>query len=210
MSTGSAPPAALALLALVAFGCGRPEVPDARDAARAYAEALRRGDHRAVYGMMTRESQRSLGEKGTQRLLADAKAELDKQAASLLEPGTRVEAVATYRLEDGESADLVLGEHGFRVGAAGTFPSAARTPAQALEALRRALARRSYPALVRVLSSETQSAVETEVRSLVEGLENAETLEVKVEGDTATVEVPGGHRVRLKREAGVWRVDDVE
>jgi len=210
MSKGSAPQAALALVALLAIGCGRPEVPDARDAARAYAEAVRRGDHQAVFAMMTRESQRALGEQGAQRLLADAKVELGRQATGLLEEGARVEAVATYRLEDGESAELVLTPQGFRVGAAGTFPSAARTPAQALEGLRRALARRSYPALVRVLSSETQNAVETEVRSLVEGLENAETLEVKVEGDTATVEVPGGHRIRLKREAGVWRVDDVE
>jgi hypothetical protein len=210
MSKGSRSLAALALLALVLPGCGRPEVPDARDAARAYAEALRRGDHRAVFGMLTSESQRALGEKGTERLLADTKVELGRQASSLLEPNTRVEAVATYRLEDGESAVLLHGDEGFRVGAAGTFPSAARTPAQALEGLRRALARRSYPALVRVLSSETQSALETEVRSLVEGLENAETLEVKVEGDIATVEVPGGHRIRLKRESGVWRVDDVE
>lgn len=210
MSKGPAPVAALALAALAGVACGRPEVPDARDAAKAYAEALRRGDHQAVYGMMTRESQRALGAQGTQRLLADAKGELARQSASLLEPGTRVEAVATYRLEDGESTELVLTDQGFRVSAAGTFPSAARTPAQALEALRRALARRSYPALVRVLSSETQSAVETEVRALVEGLENAETLDVKVEGDSATVEVPGGHRIRLKREAGVWRVDDVE
>jgi hypothetical protein len=210
MNNGTALAASIALFALLAAGCGRPEVPDARDAARAYAEALRRGDHDAVFRMMTRESQQALGKQGTQRLLADAKVELKKQASALLEQGTRVEAKAVYRLEDGESAELVLADDGFRVAAAGAFPAAARTPAQALTVLRQALARRSYPALVRVLSSETQSALETEVRGLVEGLEHAETLEIKVEGDTATVDVKSGHRIHLKREAGAWRVDDVE
>lgn len=201
---------ALTVLALAVGACGRPEVPDARDAARAYAAAVRRGDHQAVYGMMTQESQRALGLEGTRRVLRDAKAELERQANSVLQHESRVDAVATYRLRDGESAELTLTDEGFRVSAAGTFPTGARTPAQALEELRRALARRSYPALIRVLSSETQGALENEVKSLVEGLENAETLEVKVEGDSATVEVPGGRRVRLKRESGVWRVDDLE
>jgi hypothetical protein len=200
-----------ALSAALAVGaCARPEVPDARDAAKAYADAARRGDHQAIYAMLSKEAQTAYGEQGTARLVAESKQELARQGQSLAEPGVRVEAVATYRLEDGESAELELAEDGFRVSAAGTFPVAARTPAQALEELRRALSRRSYSALVRVLSSETKSALESEMRTLVEGLSNAETLDVKVEGDSAVVEVPGGHRVRLKREGGVWRVDDLE
>lgn len=198
------------MTALAVGACARPEVPDARDAARAYAEAAQRGDHQAIFAMLTREAQTAYGPEGTAELVKDARQELAHQGQSLLGPGVRVEAVATYRLEDGESVELELGEEGFRVSAAGTLPVAARTPAQALEALRRALARRSYSALVRVLSSETRSALESEVRSLVDGLSNAETLDVKLEGDSATVEVPGGHRVRLKREAGAWRVDDWE
>jgi len=31
-----------------------------------------------------------------------------------------------------------------------------------------------------------------------------------VTGDAATVSVPGGHSVKLKREGGVWRVDDFD
>ncbi|HEV8246122.1 MAG TPA: hypothetical protein VGP93_10160 [Polyangiaceae bacterium] len=196
--------------AIAALGCSRPEVPDARDAARAYAEAVNRGDHQAVYALLTRDSRRDYGVEGTRRLLADAKQELTRQGAALLQPGTRVDAVAHYQLLDGESAELVLTEHGFRLSAAGTFPAAARTPAQALEELRRALSRRSYAAVIRLLSSDAQGTLESEVRSVVKGLENAQTLDVKVEGDAATVEVPGGHRITLKRESGIWRVDNVE
>jgi hypothetical protein len=43
----------------------------------------------------------------------------------------------------------------------------------------------------------------------VRGLEDAETLDVQVRGDAAEVELPGGHIVKLKRERGVWRIEDL-
>jgi hypothetical protein len=98
----------------------------------------------------------------------------------------------------------------FRVSAAAGLPAGARTPAQALGELRGALARRSYAALVRVLSGETRSALEGDMRSLVEGLEHPDALDVRAHGETAEVEVPGGHKVLLKREAGVWKVVDFD
>jgi hypothetical protein len=63
---------------------------------------------------------------------------------------------------------------------------------------------------MRVLSPATRAAVEADLRSLVSGLEKPETLQVQTNGDSATVQVPGGHRVRLKREGGIWRVDDFD
>jgi hypothetical protein len=44
----------------------------------------------------------------------------------------------------------------------------------------------------------------------VNGLERAETLHVLVTGDAAVVTVPGGHTVKLRRDGGVWRVDDFD
>ena len=61
-----------------------------------------------------------------------------------------------------------------------------------------------------MLSLETRDALETDLRSLVEGLENPQTLDVKVSGDNAVVTVPGGHQVKLKREAGVWKIQDFD
>ncbi|MBX3200627.1 MAG: hypothetical protein KF894_20990 [Labilithrix sp.] len=43
----------------------------------------------------------------------------------------------------------------------------------------------------------------------VSGLERPET-HVEVTGDGAVVTIPGGHSVKLKREGGVWRVDDFD
>jgi hypothetical protein len=81
---------------------------------------------------------------------------------------------------------------------------------QALHELRAALARRSYRALRQVLSSEARGDVERQAADLAAGLEHPETLDVVIVGDRATVTTPGGHRVELVNEAGVWKVRDFE
>jgi hypothetical protein len=191
-------------------GCGRPSIPDPAAAARAYAQAAKAGDADALYGMLTAEAKRDLGRQEAARLVRESKRELAQKGEALSAGNARVEAIAEVRYDDGEAALLELEAGVFRVGSAGSLPSRARTPAQALDDFRRALARRSYAALLGVLSSETRSALENDLRSLVSGLENPETLDIKVSGDTAEVEVPGGHLVKLKREAGIWHVEDFD
>ena len=63
---------------------------------------------------------------------------------------------------------------------------------------------------MRVLSPSTRAAIENDMRRLVDGLNEPRSLPVQVSGDAAIVPVPGGHQVKLKREAGVWRVDDFD
>jgi hypothetical protein len=201
---------ALVLAAIAQLACARSELPDPRVAARTYAEAAARGDADALYAMLTSEAKRNHGSEGTRRLVGDARAELAAEGRALLRPGARVEATATVPLRDGTSVALELEPSGFRVASAETLPSAARTPVEALEDLRRALARRSYPALLRVLSAKTRTAVEKDMRSLENGLADPKTLDVKVTGDRAEVEIPGGHAVTLERDGGTWRVDDVQ
>lgn len=198
-----------AIVALASSACERPRIADPRAAVDAYVRAAQRGDADAIYEMLSERSRRELGREGTKRLVADGRQELARQAAALARRDARVEAVALVRYEDGESAVLDLEDGVFKVGSAAALPSAPRTPAQALEDLRQALARRSYAAFLRVLASETQSAMENDLASIVRGLEEPETLDIAVRGDSAEVELPGGHVVKLKRERGVWRVEDL-
>jgi hypothetical protein len=197
-------------LAGLAAGCGRPALPDPRAAARAYADAAARGDSARVYSLLSREARRTYGPAAVAVLVRDERAEFARLAAAVRRPDARVEASATVLLEDGSQARLALENDEFRVSAAETLPAAARSPVEALDGLRRALARRSYPALLRVLSAESRGAVETDLRALAAALENPATLDVKVEGDRADVDVGGGHRVTLRREGGTWRVEDIE
>lgn len=203
--------AGLALFVLVSgAACSRPALPDPRAAAARWSEAAQRGDADAMYEMLTEDARRTYGRDGTRRLVAANQKEIAGEARALGASGTEVEATATVRFADGEQAVLEVEEGRFKVGSAGALPSGARTPAQALAELRQALARRSYAGMMRVLSSDTKNAVENDLRSLVTGLEQPETLDVKVTGDTAEVQVPGGHSVRLKREFGVWRIEDFD
>jgi len=199
---------ALGLSGLV-VACGRPALPDPRAAARTYAEAAARGDDQRIYALMTREARRTYGEARTRELVRDAREELRRQAEALTRPDARVDGSATLLLTDGTTVELALEPDGFRVAAADTLPGAARTPVEALDGLRRALSRRSYPALLRVLSPEARGELELDVRSLTKALEEPATLDVRVDGDRADVDVGDGHFVTLRRDQGAWHVEDI-
>ncbi len=185
-------------------------LPDPRGAAQEYAEAAKKNDARAVYALLTEDARSTYGVAGTEKLLSDSRKEIVEHAAAMAGPAATVQAVAEVRYVDGEAAVLAV-EHGhYRITAAAGLPAGARTPSQALGELRGALSRRSYAALVRLLSTDTRAAMEGDLRSLVAGLERPDALSVKVHGETAEVEIPGGHKVLLKREAGVWRIHDFD
>lgn len=192
------------------FGCASVGVPDPHAAARAYADAAIRGDADALFIMMTKASRQMRSRADTRKMVADERVELAEQGRDLQGANIRVEATARLRYADGEEAALDLSQGQYRVTAAGALPGGARTPEEALEQLRRVLARRSYAALMRVLSPATRAAIETDVRALVDGLSAPGTLPVQILGDAAVVPVPGGHLVKLKREDGIWRIEDFD
>jgi hypothetical protein len=202
--------AAVFVLASPSLGCAASRVPDPALAVRAYAAAAASGDAAALYAMMTKASREARSKDDAAKMVAGERDELAEQGRELQRPDVRIEATARIRYADGEEAALDLRDGSYAVTAAGTLPGGARTPEQALDQLRRVLARRSYQALMRVLSPSTRAAVENDLRALVDGLTAPETLPVQVDGDAAVVPVPGGHQVKLKREAGVWRVEDFD
>ena len=198
------------LIGLGLAACGGTELRDPHVAARAFSQAAARGDEATVYRMLSPRAQHALSREDVHRLVVDESRELADQAKALAAPAARTTTLARLRFADGEQASLEWADGRFRVTAAGSVPGGAPTPEAALEELRRALARRSYPALLRLLSPATRSAVEQDLRTLVGGLEHPETLPIHTSGDNSSAAVPGGHHVSLKREAGVWRVEDFD
>ena len=183
-------------------------IPKPGPAVEAYLRAIEQGDVDAIYALMSEESKRAISREELARIIHDQKAELAGYAGSIKSTQRVVKARAKIRYDDGELVTLELVDGRFRVAAADALPAAAKTPEQALGQLRRVLARRSYAGLMRVLSPKTRAAVERDLRSLVEGLNEPDALEIDVVGDAATVRVPGGHEVKLRREDGVWHIDD--
>ncbi len=197
-------------VATACVACAPARVPDPAEAARAYASAAERGDTEALYAMMTSASQQARSKGDLVAMLSDERTELAEQGKALSGPDVRVEATAVLRFRDGEEAALDLRGGAYGVSEAGALPGGSRTPEGALDQLRRVLARRSYAGLMRVLSQPTRATVETDLRTLVDGLGAPETLPVQLAGDTAVIQVPGGHQVKLRREGGIWRVEDFD
>jgi hypothetical protein len=195
---------------VLASGCARATMPDPKTAVAAYADAAAKGDANAMYGMLSERSRHSMKPEDVRRILADQGTELAEQARALSGSTAIVRASAKLRFADGEDAVLDLERGEFHVSSADGLPAGARTPEQALEQLGRALARRSYAGLMRVLSPSTRSAIESDMRSLVEGLSHAEGLDIQVSGDVASVHIQGGHLVKLRREGGIWKVEDFD
>lgn len=187
-----------------------PRLPKPRDAVRAYADAVEKGDADALYEMLTEKSRRHWQRDDLRALVEDVREELAQQARELSDEGATISTVARVRYPDGEIASLDFEGGAFKIATADALPGGGRSPEEALEQLRRVLARRSYPGLMRVLTKDSRSAIESEVRSLVVGLEHPEGLEIEVEGERATVRVEGGHSVRLRREDGLWKIEDFD
>jgi hypothetical protein len=198
------------LCASAVAGCAAASVPDPRSAVRAYGDAAARGDAAALYGLLTASSRASLDLDEVKTIVMNERSELAEQAKDLEQGEVRVEASARLRFADGEEASLDFRDGRYGVTSAGALPGGGRSPRETLEQLRRVLARRSYAGLMRVLSTATRSSIEGDVRGLVEGLSEPDALLVRITGDEARVPIPGGHTVTLKREGGIWRVQNFD
>lgn len=196
---------ALALSPL-ALGCAG-GVPDPRAAAEAYADAAQRADADALYEMLSQESRREVSLDTFRRLVEENRDELKAHAEPIRGGGEAVRATARIRFDDGEEARLALEDGRFKISQADALPLASASPRDALRQLRKALARRSYPALVRVLSAKTRRAIDDDLRALALGLEDLDSLDLEIEGDRATVRTASGHRIRLLRERGAWQIE---
>jgi len=200
---------AMALCGATLVGCAHePSLPSPDPVARRFAAAARRGDGDALYAMLSADGQRRYGRDGVRALVAQCGPELAREGEALENGPRSIDLVARLRLTHGEIVALTLEGRSFKVSSAGVLPARARTPPEALAELRDALSHRSYAALIRVLSGDTGSTLDGEINGLIRGLEHPDMLEPKISGDRAEVVVPGGHWVKLKREDGVWRVED--
>lgn len=194
---------------LASAGCAHAP-PDPRATAAAWSQAVARGDTASMASMLDARSRRGLSSADLARIAADDREAADARAALLRRGAARASTSARVAWPDGERATLELEGDAFRVATADALPARGRTPDEALASLGQALAHPSYARLLRVLSPATARALDAEVRALAEGLAHPESLDVRVTGATATTTLPGGHVVKLRREAGLWRVEDVD
>jgi hypothetical protein len=185
-------------------------VPDPAPVAARFAEASRKGDHQAVYQLLSKQAQRCLGAERVKQLVTEQRSELANNANQLTAKTARTQVSIRARFVDGDTAMLAVEQGELRVESAAALPSHATTPQQALVELREVLSRRSYPGLLNVLTENSATGFEGQLQSLVEALGDAHSLQIEVKDERAVVTLPHGHSVELRKENGLWKVHDFE
>lgn len=201
----------IALSSLLVIACAplnRATHPD--DVLARYVEAMSNGDIDGAYTLLSeaQRQQTSLEEfrAAAQRYPEELEAQTRELRRQMEEP---IPVSAEIRLESGEVATFVLEGGQWRVaeGAAGAVSLS--SPLHTIRALRRALQRRSYGEVARVLSREARAQVEDEIARIVEGLEDEGSLTVEITGNRARIVYDENHFVDLQREDGEWVIVDM-
>jgi hypothetical protein len=194
-------------------GCARPgALPGPEDTVRRYVDAVRADDAQAAYDLLDPATRAEVPFDRFAAAMRENRPELLDQAAALEEALAQreVRPRARARLPGGESVTLVEEADGWRVESGVAQLPVLETPRDAVLALRRALLRRSLPDVQRVLSRATRDELEADIQRLLDETADELDLEYEVEGDQAQVRTSGGRQIHLIREAGEWRVVDVQ
>ena len=200
------------LSALFVIGCGAAQRPpeSAREAREAYASALESGDAAALRAREPEPRQERRDEAALAVLVADARGELAALGAALrAAPEAATVSRARIWLAGGRIVWLVHEDGAWRIDGGVLGSPALRAPADAIDALRRALLEHDLPGIESVLSRETLAAWRAEARRVTDSTSERAALDVRVEGERATVHAPGGVVIELVLEAGEWRVSDI-
>jgi hypothetical protein len=197
---------------LLVAGCGAAATPVRPDETLArYVAAVDTGDSDAAYDLLSAAQRAAVSRQEFAAAFRANRAELRAQARALRRLAPRdVPVTSEVAYADGESATVALEGAEWRIAGGVADAHSLRSPRETLRSLRRALERRSFDSVMRILSRRSRSQIDDELRRLVDGLSAAEHLDVAVDGDHARVEYAPGHGIDLVREDGEWRVLDLD
>ena len=201
------------LLAFTAAACASApaaRVPEPLHTTQALARAVQADRPEQAYALLDPTLRAQLDLPTFTALWRDQRGELQALAAALGRVEPAQHAQAEVELQDGERVGLALQDGQWRIASGVLDAQAFDTPLDAVAELRRALARQSLPALLRVLSRERRAAWLATFEDSMEHTSDPLDLEVELRGDEAIVHLRAGGEVHLKREAGQWHVWDVK
>ena len=192
--------------------CGVGTVAGPEPTLRAYTAALRSGDARAAYALLDPDTRKTVSLEAFSSSFTDNGVELQEQADHIDNAvrANDIDSRAAVPLEEGETAVLTLEEGRWTIVGGVLDAPALQTPQDAVLALRHAVRRRSLRGLLRVLAREPRAGLEDERRRFLDETADPLDLEVDIQGNRARVRLTGGRVLLLVREAGEWRVLDLE
>lgn len=200
------------VLIITASGCtpiGRASHPD--QLLQQYVERIEQGEIDAAYNLLSERQRQRISHEEFRQRAQQYSEELEAQSRELRRQMSEpIPVTAEVHLETGEIATLTLQEGRWRIAEGAANAVSLASPLQTVRALRRALQRRSYFGVLRVLGREARSQVEDEVARIVEGLDDEESFTVEITGNRARINYDGEHFIDLEREDGEWVIVDMD
>ncbi len=204
------PIAAWSLLLVVCCASAPPPAPAPSRTVERFVQAARADDPASVYELLSGEVRESVSRERFELLWRQNRAELLELADELERTASETVARARQPLAGDETVVLVLEQGRWYVQGGVLDALALRTPLDAVAAFHRALRRRDLGSLLRLLSRSRRLAWQATLDATVEQTGDPLDMEVQVQGERATVRTTGGTVIHLLREAGQWRVSDVQ
>ncbi|MCD6498332.1 MAG: hypothetical protein J7M25_08570 [Deltaproteobacteria bacterium] len=212
----------LLVVAVAWAGC-RPVRVKAPDVTGAYLRALARRDDDRAYGLLApsvrRRVSRSSFQRNVERMSPEELKGLHKLAGSSMSYRYRVDVA----LGASRTLSLMRTSGTWRITGSlfGFYPQ--KTPRQAVRSFVQALAHRRYRILMRFVPNRYRRMIRVSslkkmyqgpsrgrVKILLKNLKENLDLPFQVTGDRAVMFYGDGHKIRLVREEGVWRIADFE
>lgn len=213
--------ASILLVPCAACGAGRPASP--QGALSAYSAALRDGNAREAYALLSTDAKKDIPYESFQRIIQENPSEVTELGRSLAQPAAPPRVTAVVRAPTGESLVLVLEDGVWRIDGSAIDLYGQQTPAAALAAFVRAFKNRRYDVLLRFVPNAEREGLtadglkrawegeeRAELEALVAAVEaNLDNGHLEVTGDRATMAFGAGGTVELVREDGLWKVEDL-
>lgn len=199
----------LLLLGLCVCCSPRGRMPDPRDAARQYEQAVSQKDAAALHALLSREARSTYSLKDVAELLERDQADLSSRASACAEPAAELRATAVVASPSGLELGLALEDGLFRIDSDSALFPRPQTPEAAVRALVWALKSGETERVEAVLSAERRAGLEERRAALLESLSGLDRASVQVRDHRAVVELPDGQEIELVEEQGVWRVEAV-
>lgn len=223
------PPAAVAAVVVLLLGLGsacaspivKPRSPE--DTIRTFSQALNRGDRGLAYAMMSKGYRERVSQAQFEQLLKDNAEETAAMVEALSRPRQDAVEVAVIDYDEGSEIRLERqGGHWLIASDIINFYDQS-TPRAALKSFVRAMERRRYDVVTRLVPTPDKDGItiermqeawsgeaREEVERMLSNLRNHLDAPIEVVGDHATMPYGDHMRVQFVSEAGVWKIEDPE
>ena len=213
--------AALSLCLVACLGCHRGGVTSPADTIRSFAAAVRAGRYRDAYNRLSVQYRSRTSFESFKTRLSEHPEEAKEIAALLSRTEGEEEIEAMIPLSNGENIKMVFEDGAWRFSGNVAQLYDQSTPRAALRSFVRAMSRRRYDVVMRLVPSEDLPGMTVEqmkaawdgegreeidrlIAQLTEGLSNP----IEEVGQRATMSYGDNLIARLIRENGVWKVED--